>query len=241
MKMVNSMFFINLPYVAICVFFLGVIYKYRNLEFQYSSLSSQFLENRKLFLGTLLFHIGILIVLMIHVIAFLFPNLLLLWNSNIIRLMIVEGIGIVFGLSAFFGMVNLLRRRIFDDRIKVVSNKMDFFIEALLLIQIILGIWIAIYYRWGSSWFASGLSPYLWSIVMLKPNVDVVLALPIIIQFHIIGAFLIILIFPFTRLVHILVAPFHYIFRPYQQVIWNWNKKNINNSTIWSYTRPYNN
>ena len=32
---------------------------------------------------------------------------------------------------------------------------------------------------------------------------------------------------PFTRLVHFLVAPFHYIERPYQRVIWNWDRRRV--------------
>ncbi len=66
--------------------------------------------------------------------------------------------------------------------------------------------------------------------------------MPHVIKYHIAGAFLILLMIPFTRLVHFLVAPFHYIFRPYQQVIWYWNKKTIRDpKTAWSKKRPFNN
>jgi hypothetical protein len=47
---------------------------------------------------------------------------------------------------------------------------------------------------------------------------------------------------PFTRLAHFIVAPLHYIVRPYQQVIWNWDRKTIRDpGTAWSTTRPKNN
>ena len=66
--------------------------------------------------------------------------------------------------------------------------------------------------------------------------------MPLVIKAHIIGAFSILLIFPFTRLVHILVAPLHYIWRPYQVVIWYWDKSRIREaSTAWSKARPRNN
>ena len=40
---------------------------------------------------------------------------------------------------------------------------------------------------------------------------------------------------PFTRLVHLLVAPLNYIVRPYQRVIWNWDRKTIRDpNTPWS-------
>jgi nitrate reductase gamma subunit len=119
---------------------------------------------------------------------------------------------------------------------------MDYFVEFMLLAQVLLGCWIALGYRWGSSWFAADLSPYLWSIIKLSPQTEAVVAMPLVIKAHIVGAFSIILIFPFTRLVHILVAPFHYIWRPYQVVIWNWDKKRVRKaSTEWSRARPRNN
>ena len=242
MSIINNALFIVLPYVALAIFLLGTIYRYKNSGFQYSSLSSQFLEGKKLFWGTLPFHFGLLIILIGHFIAFIFPSGLLAWNSEPIRLIILEGTGIIFGLCSLIGIIALLWRRLSDVRVKIVSNKMDIIIEMLILFQIILGVFVALSYRWGSSWFASDLSPYLWSILLFNPKISLVVALPLFVQLHIVGAFFIILIFPFTRLVHVLVAPFHYIFRPYQQVIWYWDRKKIRKSTtVWTHTRPNNN
>ena len=68
------------------------------------------------------------------------------------------------------------------------------------------------------------------------------IAMPLVIKAHIVGAFSIILISPFTRLIHILVAPFHYLWRPYQVVIWYWDKKRVRDAnTEWSKARPKNN
>ena len=61
------------------------------------------------------------------------------------------------------------------------------------------------------------------------------------IKLHIVGAFLIFLLIPFSRLVHFLVAPFHYIWRPYQVVIWYWDRKRIRQpDTAWADNRPRN-
>ena len=51
--------------------------------------------------------------------------------------------------------------------------------------------------------------------------------MPILVKLHIINAFLIITVFPFTRLVHILVVPNPYLWRKTQVVLWNWDRKNI--------------
>ncbi|GAB4209119.1 MAG: hypothetical protein Fur0023_21170 [Bacteroidia bacterium] len=119
---------------------------------------------------------------------------------------------------------------------------MDILIEILLLIQIFLGLWVAYSYRWGSSWFASIMTPYLWSVFTFAPDTQAVIALPWIVKLHIIGAFLIIGIFPFTRLVHFLVAPLHYIGRPYQIVIWYRDRKLLRNpQSPWVVKYPKNN
>src|SRR5579863_8152440 len=87
-----------LPYVALFTFLLVTIQRYRLRTFTYSSLSSQFLENRLHFWAVVPFHYGILAVLAGHVLAFLIPRELLLWNGNPLRLYILEITGLVFGI-----------------------------------------------------------------------------------------------------------------------------------------------
>lgn len=242
MNLPNVFLFVGLPYAAMLIFFVGTIQRYRSKGFKVSSLSSQFLETKSLFWGTLPFHVGILVVFFGHLTAFLIPRGTLLWNSNPVRLIVLEVSAFVFGLSVLVGLLALLVRRMTNRRVKMVTTRMDVTLELLLLAQVVLGLWIAIGYRWGSSWFASDLSPYLTSLFMLDPNIVAVAAMPLVIKLHIIGAWLILAIFPFTRLVHLLVAPLHYIGRPYQRVIWNWDRKAIRDpATPWSKTRPKNN
>jgi nitrate reductase gamma subunit len=242
MTSLNNFLFIALPYMAIAVFLIGTIYRYVSTGFKYSSLSSQFLEGKQGFWGTVPFHIGILILFLGHLIIFLFPEATLFWNSDPIRLIVHEGIAFTFGLTVLVALAGLIVRRLMNPRLHVVTSRMDVAIELLLLAQIVLGCWIALGYRWGSSWFAADLSPYLWSIFMLDPQIEAVSALPVVIKLHIVGAFAIVLVFPFTRLVHLLVAPVHYIWRPYQVVIWYWDRKKIRQtSTPWDDNRPLNN
>ncbi len=242
MAMLNNFLFIAFPYAAIITFFVGTIYRYRATGFYYSSLSSQFLEGKNLFWGIIPFHWGLLVVFLGHVIAFLFPRTILLWNSIPVRLIILEVTAFSFGLSVLVGLVALMYRRLTNPRLWAVTNRMDHLIEILLLVQVVLGCWIALGYRWGSSWFAADLSPYLWSIVTLDPQITAVSAMPLVIKLHIAGAFLILLLIPFTRLVHLLVVPFHYIWRPYQRVLWNWDRKTVRSpQSPWNHNPPKNN
>ncbi len=239
MNALNSFLFVAFPYVAVIVFFVGLIYRYRQTGFKVSTLSSQFLEGKNLFWGTLPFHFGILVVLAGHLIAFMIPRATLAWNADPVRLIVLEVTAFVFGLSLLVGLIALLTRRLTHPRIKAVTTKMDIAIELMIIVQVILGCWIALGFRWGSSWFAADLSPYLWSLIKLNPDTAAVFALPWVIKSHIFGAFLLIFMVPFTRLVHIFVAPLHYIGRPYQVVRWNWDKKKIRDpKTPWSPTRP---
>lgn len=242
MSILNTFLFIILPYLALAIFFIGTIYRYRKVKFQISSLSSEFLEGKKLFWGSVPFHWGMLFLFFGHLIAFLIPKSVLLWNSHPVRLLVLEIAAFVFGLSMLTGLANLLYRRWTNDRIKVVTTWMDHVVEVLLFTQVVLGLWIAIQYRWGSSWFASSLTPYLKSIFLLEPRMDAVVAMPIVIQLHIVGAYLIVLMFPFSRLMHALVAPLDYLWRPYQRVMWNWDKDRVRSTvTKWSIYRPKNN
>ncbi|HMR57429.1 MAG TPA: respiratory nitrate reductase subunit gamma, partial [Cyclobacteriaceae bacterium] len=242
MPILNTFFYIILPYLALFIFLLGTIYRYRNVKFQISSLSSEFLEGKKLFWGSVPFHWGMLFLFFGHLTAFLIPRSVLLWNSHPVRLLVLEVAAFAFGLSMLVGLINLIYRRWTQDRIRVVTSWMDHVVEILLVTQVFLGLWVALEYRWGSSWFASSLTPYLRSIFLLEPRMDAVVAMPLVIRLHIIGAYLIVMLFPFSRLMHALVAPLDYIWRPYQRVIWNWNKNKVRNpSNGWSVYRPKNN
>ncbi len=234
--------FIALPYLSITVFLIGTIYRYKKTKFKYSSLSSQFLEGKNLFWGSVPFHIGLLFLFCGHLIAFLIPNGVIAWNSQPLRLLILEVSAFAFALSACVGMIFLLYRRSSNVRIWAVTSKMDVAIELVIFIQIVLGVWVALGYPWGSSWFAAVLSPYLWSIFTLAPSIGAVSAMPLIIQLHISLAFVILFMIPFTRLVHVLVLPLHYTWRPYQRVLWNWDRKTLRDpQRPWIITQPKNN
>ena len=227
--MINYLLFVALPYVAIVLFLVGTIYRYTNRGFSVSSYSSQFLEGKQLFWGSQPFHWGILVIFFGHLIAFLIPRAIIAWNGDPVRLLVLEGASFAFALSALWGLILLIRRRITNKRIQMVTSKMDIVVYLILFTQILSGILVAYTARWGSSWFAAVLTPYLTSIFAFNPEIGAVSAMPWLIQFHIASAFVLIGIIPFTRFMHVFVAPVDYLWRNYQLVIWNWDKKEIRN------------
>ena len=209
-----------LPYAVFLNFFIFTIHRYRSESFTYSSLSSQFLENRKHFWGLAPFHFGIIVVLAGHLLAFLIPGEVLLWNSRPLRLYALEITGLSFALLAIVGLVGAIRRRMTDPKVLSVTTGADWLIDVLLLFQLVSGVLIAAFYPWGSSWFAASMAPYLWSLLKFSPDISFLATMPLIVKLHIINFYLLIGIFPFTRLVHILVAPNPYFWRRPQLVRW---------------------
>ena len=229
--MINILLFVVLPYSALTIFLIGSIYRYRAKGFTVSSISSQFLEGRKLFWGSQPFHWGLFFLFFGHLIAFLFPRAILAWNGQPIRLLILEITSFSFGLCAFLGVILLINRRLTTLRVQIVTSKMDIVVFLVLLTQIVSGLLVAYHNRWGSSWFSAFLTPYLRSIFVFDPQIDAIASVnSLALKVHVVSAFSLIGLIPFTRFIHFLVYPVDYLWRSYQQVIWNWDRKRIRTS-----------
>jgi nitrate reductase gamma subunit len=223
----NYLLFAVAPYVAITLLLSVSLWRFFFQSYKFSSLSSEFLESRELFWGSVPWHYGILVLFFGHLIGFLFPREVLLWNSVPVRLVILEVTALAFALLALVGLTLLIRRRLGHARIRAVTSWMDLLVLGLLLFQVVTGILTALTYRWGSSWYAAVLTPYLRSVFTLSPRVDLMVDLPWLVKSHVIGSIVIVGILPFTRLVHFLVPPVSYLWRRYQLVVWNWDRKKI--------------
>ncbi len=216
----DQFLFIALPYVCLFTFFLMTIYRYRVQSFSYSSLSSQFIENKHHFWAVVPFHYGVLVITIGHVVALLIPRTILAWNSHPLRLYVLEVSALICGLLTLIGLVGIIVRRFTNSKIRGVTTVTDWILFGMLLVQIVSGIGIAMFYPWGSSWFATNMTPYLWSVFALNPDVTYVSAMPHLVKLHIVLAFLTVGFFPFTRLVHLLVVPNPYLWRKPQVVRW---------------------
>ncbi|MCL4202955.1 MAG: respiratory nitrate reductase subunit gamma [Pirellulaceae bacterium] len=216
----GELLFAVLPYVALFTFLLVTIQRYRSRAFTYSSLSSQFLENRQHFWALVPFHYGIIILLFGHLIGLLIPRTVLLWNSHPLRLYVLEVAALAFGVLTLVGLLSLVVRRMQANKVRVTTSLADWAVYTLLLVQVAGGIAMAVLYPWGTSWYAAAAAPYLHSIFLLQPDISYVVGMPWLVQLHIVNAFVIITLFPFTRLVHILVIPNPYLWRRPQVVRW---------------------
>ncbi|MDO8670930.1 MAG: respiratory nitrate reductase subunit gamma [Dehalococcoidia bacterium] len=219
--MIDLLLYGVFPYVAIVLAVTVSLLRFSVDRFSYSSLSSQFLEGRQLFWGSVPWHIGILIVLAGHVVGIVLPSSVKAFNGVPLRLYILEGTGLALGVMALVGLIILALRRITSPRVRAVTTTIDFVVLALLLVQVLTGVGTAIFHRWGSFWFVNTATPYIWSLVTLSPRWDYVASMPILVKLHVLSFFVLVAIFPFSRLIHIVSLPLSYLWRPYQLVRWS--------------------
>jgi nitrate reductase gamma subunit len=75
-------------------------------------------------------------------------------------------------------------------------------------------------HRWGAVWSVRTTTPYLWSLITFQPDPSLVAGVPTLMTLHLTGAWIVLALIPFTRLVHMFAVPLHYLHRPPQKVIW---------------------
>jgi nitrate reductase gamma subunit len=219
--MLDAVLFAAFPYLAVALAVTVGLLRYFGDRFTFSSLSSQFLESRALFWGSVSWHYAILVVLLAHALALLFPGAWALLIAEPVRLWVLEVTGLALGLLALAGLVVLFARRVCAGRARAVTSRADWVLLAALLVQVALGFWVALIYRWGSDWYLHTAVPWLLSLATFRPQVQYVTALPWAVKIHMLGGFVLLALFPFTRLVHAVVPPLGYLRRPWQVVIWN--------------------
>jgi nitrate reductase gamma subunit len=216
----NSLLFSIFPYIALTLAVAVTAYRMVYRPFSVSAQSSQLLEQKRLFFGSVAMHWGLVIVLLGHLVALLLPKGLLLWNAVPVRLYLLEITGLALGIWALFGTYLLLARRISVARVRSASTPMDYLVLVVILISALTGVLTAVLYRYGSFWFPAVMTPYLWSILTLQPRPELIRDLPFWTQLHVFNFWLFLAVFPFSRLVHIITVPLGYALRPWQIVIW---------------------
>ena len=217
---IDVLVFAAMPYVAIALCVAGTVERLVHHPASLTSRSSQFLENRSHFWAMVPFHYGVLAVLAGHLAAFLMPRAILGWNASLTRLYLLEATGLAFGWLAALGLALAIVRRASFGAVRATTTVLDWIVLTLLLGQIVSGLAVAVGYSWGSSWFAGVAAPYLWSILRLRPDVAAVAAMPLAVKTHVAGAWLLVGLFPFSRLVHVLNVPMPYLWRRPQVVRW---------------------
>lgn len=203
--------------MMIAITIVGHIYRYSTDQMNWSSRSSEILENKTLRWGSLLFHYGIIFVFFGHVLGLLIPKTFISAigiNYTLYHNMAIY-IGGTAGTITVIGIFLLLIRRYGNKRVSVTSSFGDKFIIVLLFLIVGFGIYNTLFYNlyFGHFEYRSTISPWFRSLFIFSPDPKLMLHVPLTYKIHIILAFLAFGVWPFTRLVHIWSIPIAYIKR----------------------------
>jgi nitrate reductase gamma subunit len=211
-----------LPYVSLTVLVVGSIIRFDREQYTWRSGSSQMLRKESLFWGSNLFHIGILLLFMGHLFGLLTPpefyHAFGLSTGGKQLLAIIAGT--IFGLTCFAGLSILLHRRLTDPRIRKNSSNMDIAILAILWVQLVTGL-ITIPMSLGhlDGGIMVKLADWAQRIVTFRGEAaEQLVGVPFGYRLHLVLGMVIVILFPFSRLVHVLSAPVWYLGRSYQIV-----------------------
>lgn len=219
-----KLFFAVYPYVCLTVFVVGSWIRYDHEQYTWKSDSSQLLDKANMVLASNLFHVGILAIFLGHFAGLVLPHRLwlALGVSDMQHQWVAIAAGSVFGVMCLLGGAILLARRLFNRRIRVTSRFMDIFVLVWLMATLLLGLStlpVSIgHANHGNPEVMLLLGEWVKSILTLNPQPELLEAVDPIFRLHLFFGMTIFLIFPFTRLVHILTAPFNYLGRAYQIV-----------------------
>ena len=216
---VNDFLWVILPYVALTVFVVGHVWRYRTDQFGWTSRSSQLYERKVLAVGGPLFHYGVLAAVAGHVLGILVPKS---WTVavglNEHRYHLLAAIGGTFaGAAATAGMLILIYRRLAYPRVRRATSATDVAMYVTMGVVVALGIGETVAVNVIGHGYDYRGTVGLWfrSIFAGHPDVGLMVGAPLVYQVHALTAWAFLALFPFTRLVHAWSAPVWYLWRPF--------------------------
>ncbi|MFS0576034.1 respiratory nitrate reductase subunit gamma [Sporosarcina sp. 179-K 3D1 HS] len=207
------------PYVCMAVFIVGHIFRYRNDQFGWTAKSSEFIEKKQLMIGSLLFHLGIIPVILGHVAGLGIPKT---WtramgiSDHMYHMGAVWGGGF-FGVVTLIGMIILTSRRITNKSVRQLSSASDMIVNMLLLFIVFIGVYSSLVTNNLNPGFdyRDSISVWFRSLLIFQPESAYMTVVPLAFKLHILSGFLIFAMWPFTRLVHVWSVPLNYVGRSY--------------------------
>lgn len=221
MTVLDTFVWVILPYLALILMIVGLIWRYRTDQYGWTSRSSNWHESAILRWSSPMFHFGILAVAAGHVLGLVIPKT---WtqavgiSQSVYHLMATIP-GSLAGLVTIIGLLGLIYRRLVVKSVRLATTRMDIVTYVLLTIPILLGAFATIstqllggehgydYRETISIWFRS--------IFVLNPQAELMVDVPMAFKLHIVSGLLLFCIWPFTRLVHVISAPVGYFTRPH--------------------------
>ncbi len=208
-----------LPYLALATFVIGHIWRYRYDQFGWTSYSTQLQEKKLLKWGAPIFHYGTFAAIAGHVIGILIPER---WTAAIgipetVYRWFSAGAGTLAAVLIIIGVGFLAGRRLFVARVRATTSPVDWVALILLAIVIVMGIAETIGVGLLGNGYNYRLSVSLWfrGLFAGDPDVRAIAHAPFLYQLHATAAWAVLVVWPFSRLVHAWSAPVWYLWRPF--------------------------
>ncbi len=222
MSNINNLLFGIYPYVAILICIVVSWIRFDREPYTWKADSSQMLDGKGFRIASNLFHVGVIFILMGHFVGLLTPEWIYHhFISSANKQLVAMVSGGFFGILCLIGLLMLIKRRLTNDRVKASSKFSDIAVLFMLLVQLVLGlltIVVSMDHLDGSVMIMLG--NWAQYIVIFNPAAAAASIEPvhIIYKLHVFVGLSMILMFPFTRLVHIISVPVWYFGRKYQVV-----------------------
>ena len=111
------------PYIAFAVFIIGCVIRFDRDQYTWKASSSQLLDRSSLRLGSNLFHVGVLLIIVGHLVGLLTPHALYTQVISVENKQLLAMVsGGFFGVLGLIGLLMLLNRRLTDPRVRATSN-----------------------------------------------------------------------------------------------------------------------
>jgi nitrate reductase gamma subunit len=208
-----------LPYLVVLVLVGGTVWRYRYDKFGWTTRSSELYESRLLRIGSPLFHFGLLVVIVGHVIGLLVPKS---WTEAVgvsqdayhVQALVL---GAIAGFSTLVGVGILVYRRRTTGPVFRATTANDKLMYLVLVAAIVTGLATTLLGAGGGEEhdYRLTVAPWFRSLFVLQPDVAAMSASGLGFQLHTLIGMALFALWPFTRLVHAFTAPIGYLFRPY--------------------------
>ncbi|MDA0632308.1 respiratory nitrate reductase subunit gamma [Nonomuraea sp. MCN248] len=206
------------PYIAVAILISGLIWRYRYDKFGWTTRSSELYESRLLRWGSPMFHFGLLVVLLGHILGLFIPAG---WTaavgvSETFYSFLAVTLGIVAGVLTYAGIALLIWRRRTTGPVFLATTVNDKAMYVFLVAALTAGLATTLINASTLHYdYRVDVSPWVRSLFVFQPEVALMARTPIEYRVHTITGLVLFAIVPFTRLVHAFAAPVQYLFRPY--------------------------
>jgi nitrate reductase gamma subunit len=210
----NELLFLVFPYAALLVLLVGLGVRHAMARRQPETLRAAASDGWRIFRGNLAWRVGLGATAVLHLLGLVVPGAVLAWNGVPLRLYLLEGSGVLLGVVALVGLVQIMWRHVGrsiatearSEGLGRVPEIADYALLSLGCVAVVSGLVSAVLYRWGSSWAIATLVPYVRSLAVGAPASELVEQMPFLVRLHVFTWFAMLALVPFTSLAMILVS-----------------------------------